>query len=147
MDGFDPIAEKWRAAGNKAGKTGRMANTLAKALAKRYAARWRFVDFRGPNGGESAGVVDIVAIRKNGKPPVVKGLKALDLFDIILIQVKGGTAALPTPEDIARLKLVKARYHAADIALFEWRIKKKCGWQVLDASDRWEQSTASALFG
>jgi hypothetical protein len=39
--------EEWREAADKGSKTGRMANTLAKALARRYAKRWRFIDFRG----------------------------------------------------------------------------------------------------
>lgn len=147
MNRIDPVTEKWRAAADKAAKTGKMANTLAKALSSRYADRWRFVDFRGPNGGESAGVVDIVAIRKDGRRPTLKGLKALDLFDIILIQVKGGTAALPSRQDIARLRLVKARYHAIDIVLFEWRIKRKCGFQILNAKNRWVPSSAATLFG
>ena len=62
--------EKWQAAFAKSEATWKMANTLAKALAKRSSKRWQFVDFLGPKGRESAGVVDILAIRKNSaKPP------------------------------------------------------------------------------
>jgi hypothetical protein len=56
-------------AAKRARSTATMANTLAKALAARYERRWRFVDFLGPNGAESAGVVDIIAIRKDGRVP------------------------------------------------------------------------------
>jgi len=139
--------KQWRAAADKAAATGRMANTLAKALAKRFAKRWKFVVFRTPGGTESAGVVDIVAIRKDGRAPSVSGLKALDLFEIILIQVKGGSAGRPTPDDIARLKLVGARYRAHKIVLFEWQVKKRAGFHVLDCNDQWEPSGASEIFG
>lgn len=76
-------------AAKRAKSTATMANTLVKALAKRYERRWQFVDFLGPKGAESAGVVDLIAIRKDGRAPTVPGLKRLDLFDMILIQVKG----------------------------------------------------------
>lgn len=133
--------------------TGKMANTLAKALAQRYAYRWQFVDFLGPNGKESAGVVDIVAIRKSSKAqPLFEGLKKLDLFDIILIQVKGGSAVRPSTFDVKRLKLVGSQYHAEAIVLFEWNKKtdKKKGvarFSELDDRDVWVETTAVKLFG
>jgi hypothetical protein len=131
----------------KARDTGKMANTLAKALAKRYAHRWRFVDFRGPNGEESAGIVDIVAIRKSSTAPTIVGLKKLDLFDIILIQVKGGTAKGPTMEDIARLKLVSKQYDAKAIVLFSWKSKKIAEYRALNDNNEWVGTTAAKLFG
>lgn len=136
----------------KASKTGKMANTLAKALAKRYAYRWQFVDFRGPNGEESAGVVDIVAIRKSSKKPLIEGLKSLDAFDIILIQVKGGSSPKPTSDDIKRLQCVRERYHAQSIVLFEWDKKKSVTqFLELDANGEtdypWRKTTAAKLFG
>ena len=128
--------------------TGKMANTLAKALAKRYAYRWQFIDFRGPGGQESAGVVDIIAIRKSGIKPDIDGLKSLDLFDIILIQVKGGSAALPKEDDVNRLKLVKDHYHAHAVVLFEWNKKKQITrFSELDDCDVWAETTATKLFG
>ena len=139
--------EEWQRAAETARKTGKMANTLAKALAKQYSKRWQFVDFLGPKGRESAGVVDIVAIRKCGKLPTLQGLKRLDLFDIILLQVKGGSARRPTAEDIKRLKLVGEQYHAQNIVLFEWQDKKKVGFLELDNNDKWKETSAAALFG
>lgn len=138
--------EEWQVAAQKAINTGRMANTLAKALAKRYAKRWRFVDFLGPNGRESAGVVDIVAIRKDGRVPAIEGLKRLDLFDIVLIQVKGGSAPRPSADDIERLKVVSDRYHAKAIVLFEWQAKKKAGFLKLDVNNGWVVSSTAELF-
>jgi hypothetical protein len=53
--------------------------------------RWRFVQFGGVTGSESRGIVDILAIRKNHRT-IRDGLKRGDLLDIVLIQVKGGSA-------------------------------------------------------
>ena len=83
------------------------------------ARRWQLVGFPGPAGRESAGVVDLMAIRKdhsrnNGK------FKRGDLFEIILIQIKGGGARLPTADDIRRLRAVAKRYNARDVVLAEW---------------------------
>ena len=140
-------AEEWAEIVSKARNTGKMANTLAKALAKRYSYRWQFVDFRGPDGEESGGIVDIVAIRKCGKKPTVKGLKRLDLFDIILIQVKGGSAKSPTDSDIRRLQVVRDEYKAEGIVLFEWKDKTVAQFKELKDSGEWSATTAAKLFG
>ena len=134
-------------AAKRARSTATMANTLAKALAKRYERRWQFVDFLGPKGAESAGVVDLIAIRKDGRAPKVEGLKRLDLFDMILIQVKGGSAKSPTTEDKARLRKVRAHYGAGKIVLFEWSKKKKVGWSVLGEDDEWQEASIPEIFG
>jgi hypothetical protein len=81
--------------------------------------RWQLVGFPGPAGRESAGIVDLMAIRKyhstmNGK------FKRGDLFEIILIQIKGGGARWPNAEDIRRLRAVAQRYRAKDVILAEW---------------------------
>lgn len=132
----------------KALSTGKMANTLAKALAKRYSDRWQFIDFRGPGGQESAGVVDILAIRKSGKQPDIEGLKSLDLFDIILIQVKGGSAGKPTQEDTSRLKLVRDQYKAQAIVLYEWSKPKGLSkFSAWDDEGKWIKKTSKELFG
>lgn len=59
------------------------------------ARKWNVVQFTGKGGNESAGVVDLVAIRKNQRV-AVRGFKRGDLFDIVLIQVKGGASRAPT---------------------------------------------------
>jgi hypothetical protein len=139
--------KKWRAAADRAHATGKMANTLAKALASRFADRWRFIDFRGPKGHESAGIVDILAIRKCGKPPTVKGLKRLDTFDIQLIQVKGGAARLPSAEEVTRLRLVQKHYRADRVVLFQWVKGTSSTFFTLGAKDAWLPMTSSQLFG
>lgn len=138
---------KWRKAAERAHRTGKMANTLAKALAGRFAHRWQFMDFRGPNGHESSGVVDILAIRKCGKPPGTSGLKKLDSFDIQLIQVKGGGARLPTFEEISRLRLVQQRYHANRVVLFQWIKGETSTFSTLESDDSWSNCKANQLFG
>lgn len=140
--------EEWAEIFKKSRDTGKMANTLAKALAKRYSHRWQFVDFLGPAGRESAGVVDIIAIRKSGGKPTIEGLKSLDLFDIILIQVKGGSAAMPKSEDISRLKKVQAHYHAHDVVLFQWNKKSNLTkFSILDEMNNWKDKTPADIFG
>jgi hypothetical protein len=66
---------------------------MAKVRIRRAPARtrWQLVTFCGTAGGESVGVVDLMAIRKDhGKP--LPGTKRGDNFQIVLIQVKGGSA-------------------------------------------------------
>ncbi|MFQ5853564.1 MAG: hypothetical protein ACE5JU_23650 [Candidatus Binatia bacterium] len=60
--------------------------------------------FPGPAGRESAGIVDLIAIRKDHGTNNNK-FKRGDLFEIILIQIKGGGARLPKTNDIRRLRL------------------------------------------
>ena len=56
--------------------------------------KWKLVDFNGAKGQESKGIVDMIAIRKNHKAPEADFLRG-DLFEIVLIQVKGGSAKAP----------------------------------------------------
>jgi len=81
--------------------------------------RWQLVGFPGPAGRESAGIVDLLAIRKNHnkpKPPFKRG----DLFEIILIQIKGGGAKRPDKSEIRRLQSVAKYYSARAVVLVEW---------------------------
>jgi hypothetical protein len=81
---------------------------------------WRLVTFLGKAGGESRGIVDLLAIRKDhGKP--TNGTKRGDSLQIILIQVKGGSAAMPTAEDGKRLRVIAKRYHARHVLLAAWK--------------------------
>ncbi|MGE5332069.1 MAG: hypothetical protein ACM3Q3_09940 [Nitrospirota bacterium] len=125
----------------KAIKTAKTATTLAKAhLAResnKHGGRWQWVEFLGANGRESAGIVDIVAIRKRWdlQPgPEFEKLKHLDLFDIMLIQVKGGSAPNPTADDITRLERVADHYKACNVLLYQWneKDKKATGFRVLN---------------
>jgi hypothetical protein len=87
--------------------------------------KWQLVTFLGPNGGESIGIVDLVAIRKHHAAPSRENLKRGDLFEIILIQVKGGTAAWPTFDEILRLREVGRFYRAKAILLASWKPGKQ----------------------
>jgi hypothetical protein len=82
---------------------------------------WQLVTFNGKAGAESRGVVDLLAIRKDHGEPTIPGTKRGDALQIILIQVKGGSAAMPTPDDAKRLTAVKKRVNAQHILLATWK--------------------------
>ena len=109
--------------GRKAQHTAKWARTMTKWLITKYGnakVRWRFVEFGGPTGSESYGIVDIMAIRKNHKTSAGQ-LKRGDLLDIILIQTKGGSAPRPTDEDVIRLTAVAKHHRAKSVVLAEWK--------------------------
>jgi len=93
---------------------------IRQAIADRPYPRWHFIKFGGKRGGESRGVVDLVAIRKDHSEPKA-GTKRGDALQIILIQVKGGSAAKPTTEDAARLRIIGRRHGASGILLATWK--------------------------
>jgi hypothetical protein len=114
------------------------------------ARRWQLVGFPGPAGRESAGIVDLMAIRKdhttnNGK------FKRGDLFEIILIQVKGGGARRPNADDIRRLRAVAKRYNARDVILAEW-VKAshqrfyRLGKPTSDPKSAWKEVDPGVIF-
>ncbi len=81
---------------------------------------WEILSFTGPAENESRGVVDLIVVRKDhGKPP--SGLKRGDALQIILIQVKGGSAARPTADDAKRLRIVARRHGTCGILLASWK--------------------------
>jgi hypothetical protein len=116
----------------KASRTARWATTMTKwsirhrtggkrvgAASTRAVKRWQFVTFAGPNGAESCGIVDLIAIRRDhgtNKSPFKPG----DLFEIVLIQIKGGVARDPSPADVERLRAVMAHYRARAVVLASW---------------------------
>ena|SRR5687768_13545409 len=116
----------WKAAAAKASRSAKWAITMTKWLITKVKGKttWRLVTFCGPNGGESVGIVDLVAIRKNHNRPT-NGLKRGDLFEIMLIQVKGGKSAWPSTDDILRLRRVGQQYRAKEILLAEWKKGKQ----------------------
>lgn len=130
-----------------AGETGRWTEILFRALSNRVARRWRFVSFRGKNKGEWRGIVDLLAIRKDTSQPASKGLKRGDLFDIILIQMKGGSARLPTIEEKRRLQEVAEHYRVKEVVLFEWKREKLTAFYTLGPSLEWIPTTCRQLFG
>jgi hypothetical protein len=105
--------------------TGKWAVTMTKVCIRQAVAsapfpRWHLLTFSGPDGGESRGVVDIVALRKDHSVPCA-GIKRGDAFQMILIQVKGGFAAKPTAEDGKRLRIVARRHGACGVLLATWK--------------------------
>lgn len=106
--------------------------------------KWRLVEFGGITGSESRGIVDMLAIRKNHKE--MEGVKRGDLFDIVLIQVKGGSARRPSDSDIERLRVVANYYHAKEIVLAAWKIKEELNLYRLDDA-AWTLVTPAEIFG
>jgi|HubBroStandDraft_1064217.scaffolds.fasta_scaffold173754_2 hypothetical protein len=97
---------------------------IRRAVAKKQFPRWHFVTFLGKKGGESRGVVDMIAVRKHhGKPHA--GLNLGDELKIILIQINGGSAARPTPNDVRRLRVVAKIHGDCKILLAEWKRGKE----------------------
>jgi hypothetical protein len=130
----------------KAGNTDRWTEILFRALSNRIAKRWRFVSFRGASGGEWCGIIDVIAIRKNTARSNHEIIKSGDLFEIILVQMKGGSARRPNAADRARLKAVAKRYRAKEVVLFEWKRGKGCTFSRL-TGDTWTESPAEDIFG
>jgi len=130
----------------KAHTTGRWAETIFRALSSRIADRWKFISFRGVGKGEWRGVVDLIAVRKNSKQPAGDILKRGDLFDIILIQVKGGSAPAPTKDDCRRLWQVKKVYRAKAVIQFQWRKGKSSEFSVRGRNLNWKLTTSRELF-
>ena len=105
----------------KAARVARWAVTLTKWNIRRVLARskWELIAFRGPAGGESRGVVDLLAVRKDhGTPP--RGMNRGDRLQIVLIQVKGGRSAWPTLNDKHRLLAAKRWHRAGEVLLARW---------------------------
>lgn len=99
-------------AGKKAHHTAKWARTMTKWLitySRHTGAKWNLVEFGGRTRSEARGIVDLIAIRKDHRRDG-PGLKRGDLFEIVLIQTKGGSAPRPKPDDVARLRKV-AKLH------------------------------------
>ncbi len=114
---------KWKLAQERAQRTATWAKTMTKVIIRKNnkgGPAWKVVDFLGPARSESRGIVDLLAIRKSHQLADLP-LKRGDLFEMILIQVKGGTAKRPTDEEIERLELVRKAYDAKTILLSEWK--------------------------
>jgi len=114
--------------------------------------RWHLLTFSGPGGGESRGIVDMIAIRKDHSTPR-RGLKRGDTFQIILIQVKGGYAAKPTAEDGKRLRIVAREHGACGVLLAAWKKGKAARFYSLrkkatNGKPEWtEVDDLDAVFG
>jgi hypothetical protein len=134
-------------AAQKAQETARWARIMTKWLITRswkHGAKWHPQGFEGPKGSESKGIVDLIAIRKDHreKPNGKRG----DLFEIVLIQVKGGGASEPTEDDKDRLIAVRKFHRASAIVLSQWKRGKTLSFSRL-VGRRWKPVAASEIFG
>jgi hypothetical protein len=134
--------------GRKAHHTAKWARTMTKWLVtytRRKGAKWNLVDFGGKTKSEARGIVDLIAIRKDHRQEG-PGLKRGDLFEIVLIQTKGGSAPRPRIDDLARLIRVAKHYRARAIILAEWKHGERLELFKLNGS-RWLSVTPDEIFG
>jgi len=129
------LSVDWKKAQQEAARIARWAVIMTKVRIRRVVSRtrWQLVTFYGPKGGESVGVVDLLAIRKDHRTPPHAAMKRGDALQIVLIQVKGGRAAKPTAEDGIRLRAVARRYSAGQSLLGTWTKGKEVQFHRLQA--------------
>jgi len=124
---------------------------------------WQLLEFKGKKNRESAGIIDILAVRKDHRkePNEKMALSRGDLLQVILIQVKGGSAKLPSIDDIERLQILAKYYHAKNIMLSEWKkhepifyllkegkeLKKILKKKIEHPKDVWIQTNPQRIFG
>ena len=134
--------------GKKAQQTAKWARTMTKWLvtySRRTGARWNLVDFGGKTKAEARGIVDLVAIRKDHRHDL-PGLRPGDLFEIVLIQTKGGSAPRPTLADVVRLRRVAKHHRAGAVILAEWLRGEHLKLSKLSGS-RWHSVSPDEVFG
>ena len=73
-------------------------------------------------------------------------MKRGDLFEIVLLQVKGGSAKWPSPEDRERLCAVKDAYEAKEVLLSEWKQGAKATLFRLSGDDWVKLSDPADVF-
>ena len=132
-------------------KNAKWAVTMAKvrirqAVLKVPWPRWHLLTFPGPSHGESRGVVDMIAIRKDHSKPY-PGTQRGDTFQIILIQVKGGQAAMPTQDDLMRLRKVAKRHGACGVLLAMWQKGRSAQFFALYGGEWVEVDDLTVYFG
>jgi len=139
--------KRWQTASLKAHRTARWAKTMTKWLISRNhngGAKWHVINFVGSNNAESRGVVDLLAIRKDHQTHNDK-IKRGDLFDIIVIQVKGGNAPFPKSKDVVRLKKVSKFHRAKAILLSEWKPRERLQLYTLKRN-KWIEIKPNEIF-
>jgi hypothetical protein len=103
--------------------------------------------FRGISGGEWRGVVDVLAIRKDTSRSDHRVFRSGDLFEMVLVQMKGGSVRNPSAADIRRLRAVKRRYGAEAIVLFTWKKGVSSHFFKLGRGVEWIRASAREIFG
>jgi hypothetical protein len=137
-------------------KTDKWTEIMFLALTNQVAYRWKFINFRGKKNRESAGIVDILGVRRDTSD----SSKPSDLFEFILVQLKGGSALEPSDDENERLCVVKKHYNAKEVVLFQWdgmnskrkgkKATPKTRYSVLKRTPegdlRWDPSTRREIF-
>ena len=140
----------------KAFMSGRLATEATKLRIlqidnKNGVRRTRFVEFVGAKGGESNGIVDLLAVKKNHDQEKTKnmGCNVNDLLDIIHIQVKGGDSPPPTPDDKRRMKIVSKYYKCRETLLSEWNPARYSvvKFSRLNPQNEWDIVDERTIFG
>jgi hypothetical protein len=126
-------------------RTGKWAETMAhwhitysgrpgqQGQSRGRSVKWPMVSFPGPNGHDARGIVDMLAIRKDHRTEGSRVSRG-DRFDIVLIQIKGGTARRPTSKDVTRLRRIHRRYRAKATVWVQWKKGKSIVWHRLRPS-------------
>ena len=138
---------KWKRAQEKSKYIDRWAETMTKHGIGRETKKgnqWRFVNFRGKKGGESAGIIDLVAIRRRH----YKYQRYSDKLDIILIQVKGSTKSpiYPKLSETRRLRSAAKSCNAKKAVLVRYTYKKSKEFYYLGQRNKWKKSTIMEIF-
>jgi hypothetical protein len=89
----------------------------------------------------------VLAIRKDTARSGHQLLKSGDLFEIILVQMKGGSTRKPNAAEIQRLRAVAKRYGAKETVLFAWKKREHCRFSKLGRGAEWIPSSAREIFG
>jgi hypothetical protein len=134
-------------AAHKALRTAKWARIMTKWMITRSSkggVKWQVVSFNGANGQESSGIVDMIAIRKNHRRPAPGSFRG-DLFEMVLVQVKGGRSKFPSQKDVDRLLAVQKHHSADKVVLTEWKEGKVLCCYVLP--DMTTRVPASKVFG
>ena len=119
---LQPSNQKVKTAAQKALETATWARTMTKVIISRNNKKppfWHVINFLGVKKQESAGIVDLLAIRKDHSK--TSSLPKGDGFDVILVQVKGGKAKNPSAADVQRMEDVATRYGAKAVLLSSWK--------------------------
>lgn len=125
----------FKTAADKALETATWARTMTKVIISRNNKNppfWHVINFLGAGKQESAGIIDLLAIRKDhGK---AGALPPGDGFEIILVQVKGGKAKNPSVSDVQRMEAVAQRYGAKAVILSSWKRGAAPEFRILSKS-------------
>jgi hypothetical protein len=139
---------KVKTAPQKALETATWARTMTKVIISRNNKKppfWHVINFLGAGKQESGGIIDLLAIRKDHNK--TGALPPGDGFEIILVQVKGGRAAMPTPTDIQRMQAVKQRYGAKAVVLSSWKKGSAAVFRVLSNATWGDPVDPDSIFG